>query len=282
MERGLLPRSREAYFGGKSTVAAHVWGALGDCKHYIEPFCGSCAVLLARPDYRQGEHVETVNDADGHIANVWRALQFSPDEVARWCDWPVNHADLAARKKVLKERNGELLDALIADDKYHDPELAGYYIWGASCWIGAGLVCPGQIPYLGSGMGVHKPGKRPHLSNAGAGVHKLGRIPPDSPEGLAVTAPYNPNIYAWFRELSERLRYVRVVCGDWSRVCGGDWQDGFGTVGIFFDPPYGTKANRDPGLYAVDSLEVADEVRAWCLERGNRPSYRIVLAGYYD
>lgn len=38
------------YFGGKSKVADIVWQALGQPRHYIEPFFGSGAVLLARPD----------------------------------------------------------------------------------------------------------------------------------------------------------------------------------------------------------------------------------------
>ena len=88
------------YFGGKSKVAARVWQALGQPKHYIEPFFGSGAVLLARPDY-EPSMIETVNDKDGYICNVWRALRDDPDEVAKWCDWPVNHADLMARRKAL-------------------------------------------------------------------------------------------------------------------------------------------------------------------------------------
>ena len=65
-------------------------------------------MLLARPGYQPGVHIETVNDADGLLANVWRALQADSDEMARWCDWPVNHADRSARKKRLLE-NGETL-----------------------------------------------------------------------------------------------------------------------------------------------------------------------------
>jgi hypothetical protein len=38
------------YFGSKSRIAGTVWHALGDVKHYIEPFFGSGAVLLARPN----------------------------------------------------------------------------------------------------------------------------------------------------------------------------------------------------------------------------------------
>ena len=55
-----------------------------------------------------------------------------------------------------------------------------------------------------------------------------------------------------------------------------------GTVGIFFDPPYSDKADRDNAIYHVESESVAHDVRNWCLERGDRKSYRIVLAGYYE
>ena len=255
------------YFGGKGAIADVVWQSLGDVKHYIEPFFGSGAVLLNRPGYESSRHVETVNDADGFVCNVWRSLQFSPDETARWCDWPVNHADLMARKAELIKNESRLLENLVSDDKWHDPVMAGYWIWAASCWIGHGLTRPGQRPDISkSGMGVHKLGQRPQLSNAGMGVQE----------------PYNTNLYTWFRQLSERLRHVRVVCGDWTRVCGGNWQDKMGDVGIFFDPPYGEKATRDVGIYHKDCLQVADRVREWCLERGDKSSYRIVLAGYYE
>jgi len=239
------------YFGSKSSVAHHVWAALGNVRHYIEPFCGTCAVLLARPDYDPKQHVETVNDADGHIANVWRSLKLSPDKVAEWADWPVNHADLMARKAEIIRNEDRLLQSLVADPMWHDPILAAYYIWASSCWIGSGLTRPSnQIP---------------RICNAGTGIN----------------AKHN-GLLPWFEALSARLRKVRVVCGDWTRVCGGNWQDSMGTVGIFFDPPYGAAATRDPNIYGKDSLSVADDVRAWCLERGQKKSYRIVLAGYYE
>jgi DNA adenine methylase len=256
------------YFGGKSMIASIVWRALGQPAHYIEPFFGSGAVLLARPDYNPAVHTESVCDKDGFLANVWRALQFDSNEVAKWCDWPVNHADLAARKKELIKNESRLLENLIAEPEWYDAKMAGYWIWAASCWIGSGLTRIGAIPNLGrAGNGVHKIslGKRPHLSDTGKGVHGKTK-----------------NIYDWFTELSNRLRRVRVVCGDWSRVCGGDWQDKIGEVGIFFDPPYGAKANRDSKIYHKDSLDVADEVREWCLKRGKKKSYKIVLAGYFE
>ena len=255
------------YFGGKSAVAKYVWAALGQPKHYIEPFCGSCAVLLLRPDYIQGQHIETVNDADCHIANLWRALQFAPDETAKWCDWPVNHVDLMVRKAFINEHAAALRRRLMRGPRRCDPVMAGYYIWAASCWIGSGLTCPGQ---------------RPHVGDGGTGVHALGKRPNVSNGETEITAPYNTNIYLWFRRLSERLRYVRVVCGEWKRVCGGDWQDKMGDVGIFFDPPYAHDVGRHEGLYAEESENVSREAAAWAIERGSRKSYRIVFAGYAD
>ncbi len=252
------------YFGGKKTVAPLVWSALGSPKHYIEPFFGSGAVLLSRPNYDPTKHVETINDKDGFICNVWRGLQYDPDEVAKWCDWPVNHADLCARRARLIENESRLLENLVKDDMWHDPKLAGYWIWAASCWIGSGLTRPNSraIPQISdTGKGAHKLSKRPHLGNKG--THKLS----------------NSNLYAWFHALSERLRHVRVVCGDYTRVCGGNWQDAMGDVGIFFDPPY-SDTDRDIGVYYCEDSDVAKDVCQWALERGNKPSYRIVIAGY--
>ena len=50
------------WFGGKRRVADAVWAALGDVDNYVEPFAGSLAVLLERPN---PPRTETVNDADG-------------------------------------------------------------------------------------------------------------------------------------------------------------------------------------------------------------------------
>ena len=44
-------------------MADIVWQALGDVRQYVEPFAGSLAVLLGRPEWHEGT-CETVNDAD--------------------------------------------------------------------------------------------------------------------------------------------------------------------------------------------------------------------------
>ena len=72
-----------------------------------------------------------------------------------------------------------------------------------------------------------------------------------------------------------------MVCGDWTRVCGGDWQDNLGVVGMFFDPPYGV-TDRRKNIYHCDSTTVAGEVLEWCKNHGGIETYRIVLSGYEE
>ena len=52
------------YFGGKRTIAETVWRAFGRPKQYIEPFCGSAAVLLSA---HEPASLEVIGDANGFI-----------------------------------------------------------------------------------------------------------------------------------------------------------------------------------------------------------------------
>src|SRR3990167_5029625 len=127
--------------GGKSRIAPLVWARLGDTPNYVEPFMGSAAVLLARPDAHDwANRIETVNDADGYIANFWRATQHDPDMVAWHADNPVNENDLRARDVWLRQRAAELeLPArLEGDPAFYDAQVAGWWVWGMACWIGPG------------------------------------------------------------------------------------------------------------------------------------------------
>jgi DNA adenine methylase len=95
-----------------------------------------------------------------------------------------------------------------------------------------------------------------------------------------------PELRRWFQWLSARLRHVRIINGDWRRVCTTGASKTLivrqkqGVAGIFLDPPYADTASRSDGLYAQDSLTVAHDVRDWCLKNGDDPDYRIVLAGF--
>lgn len=70
-----------AYFGGKTRLAARIVQVLPAHEHYIEPFAGSLAVLLAKKPSR----METVNDLDGLLMTFWRVLRDKPEQLARAC-----------------------------------------------------------------------------------------------------------------------------------------------------------------------------------------------------
>jgi len=263
------------WFGGKSRVAAEVWARFGEVKNYVEPFAGSLAVLLGRP---HAPGIETVNDLDGYVANFWRAMTKDPEAVAAFADWPVNECDLHARHIWLVNQKERFVPRLMGDPDFYDAKIAGWWVWGLCSWIGGGW-CSGDGPWVSvdgelvkrEGAGVHR--KRPHLGNAGQGINRqrphLGN------------ARGSDSRRYWIECLTDRLSGVRVVCGDWTRVCGGNWQDKIGICGMFFDPPYGV-ADRDTSVYHHDSTTVAADVMEWVRARGNNPRYRIVLAGYEE
>ncbi|HUZ52266.1 MAG TPA: DNA adenine methylase [Streptosporangiaceae bacterium] len=70
-----------AYFGAKVTLASRIVSLLPPHDHYVEPFAGSLAVLLAK---RPAAH-ETVNDLDGDIVAFWRVLRDLPADLERAC-----------------------------------------------------------------------------------------------------------------------------------------------------------------------------------------------------
>lgn len=262
------------YFGGKLRVAPVVWDRFGDVRNYVEPFFGSGAVLLNRPQPFSG--VETVNDADGLLANFWRAVQHAPDEVARYADWPVNEADLHARHLWLLGQRDALTVRLMGDADYFDAQAAGWWVWGCCQWIGTGwcsgagswVSVDGQLVKGDAGLGINR--KLPHLSE-GRGINRqLPHLSGGRGEYLLQT----------FAELKTRLRDVRVACGDWTRVMGPSVTqfDGATLCGIFLDPPYATDTRST--TYTHDSTSIAHDVRAWCLENGNNAKLRIALCGY--
>lgn len=262
------------WFGSKRLIAAEVWRALGDVRGYVEPFAGSLAVLLQRP---HPGRVETVNDADGLLSNAWRAIKLRPTETAEAADWPVNEADLHARHLWLVGQRAALTERLMSDPDWCDPQAAGWWVWGASAWIGSGW-CSGrgpwglvdgvfarldgnagmginrQLPHVGAGMGINR--KLPHVGNAGRGTH----------------------IAATFAALSARLRDVRVACGDWSRVCGPSvLRAGGAPVGIFLDPPY---HEGDAAYAGGQGAALWRDVCAYAVDVGASLGHRVVLCGY--
>jgi site-specific DNA-adenine methylase len=266
------------YFGGKRKVAAEVWARFGAVQNYVEPFCGSAAVLLGRPDEPS---TETVNDVDCFISNFWRAVQCEPDAVAHYADWPINEADLHARHRWLMTREGvaEWRERMKTDPMFYDAQVAGWWVWGACCWIGAGWCAGGRLTDRDGGAS----NKFPRV-NCLSGVNtKIAEVRPHLtgfyPMGVHGVMS-NQKLVEWMRRLAARLRRVRVCCGDWSRVCTPAVTSKLGETGVFLDPPYAAEAGRESDIYANDDLTVAHAVREWAIANGDNPLMRIALCGY--
>lgn len=271
------------YFGGKSKVAALCWERFGrDVAHYVEPFFGSGAVLLASP---YAPTMQTVNDADCYVANFWRAVAAEPDAVADMMNWPVNEDDLEARHKwlVTAARKREHGDRMRDEPDYFDVKIAAWWCWGLCAWIGSGW-CGGEWHGRGNdashGCGTHgeECAKRPNLGPV-QGVHR--KAPNLGDAGVGECARRGDVLREWMRQLADRLRNVRVCCGDWSRICASpSTTDKYGMCAVFLDPPYSGEAGRDNDIYRVENLTVAHDVREWCKSRGVSRTMRIALCGY--
>lgn len=167
------------YIGGKSRAAALVWEYFGNPQNYCEPFCGSLAALLLRPGRAK---IETVNDKNMMIANFWRSIKQSPQATAIHADHAVIEADLHAWHSKLVElgNDPDFQHKIKTNPDFHDPLIAGRWVWGQSMWIGGGW-CEENSQWQArpqsssAGTGIHQAptdGRKPHLARTGRGVHR--------------------------------------------------------------------------------------------------------------
>ena len=257
------------WFGGKSKAAELIWSRLGsDCRNYVEPFLGSAAVFLGRPTDFSGW--VTLNDLDGHIVNFWRSVKFSPDKTALAAANPVFEADLHARHLKLVGNESRLAARLMADPQYHEPELAGWWAWGACVWIGSEW-CSGKGPWHA------EPDKKGIDSftkgNGGKGVN---RKLPHLDGGKGVTEQKLEWVRQWFVELQDNFREARIACGSWDRIMSPLTMTRNGVCGVVLDPPY----SQTDSVYSKDSSTVSGDVRKWCIENGDNTKLRIALCGH--
>jgi hypothetical protein len=298
------------WFGGKARVADLVWSRLGDVANYVEPFFGGGAVLLNRP---HAPRIETINDLDCMVGNFWRAVRANPIAVARYADNPVNEADQNARNLWISSQEA-FRERMHTDPEYFDARIAGWWVWGQSVWIGHGW-CEHKLPEWGAGPRRRLTRQLPHHTGIGQGIHrqlpyhqgqgqgqgihrKLPQHGDGGRGGVARTGelpgfePYTrmPNdftsgtasrayLVSYMLELAERLRLVRVYCGDWERACRLATLTRNGLSGLFLDPPYirGTRSK----VHTVDVGDtVALAVRDKAIEWGADPLCRVALCGY--
>jgi hypothetical protein len=259
-----------AWSGSKWKLAPLVWSLLGRPALYIEPFGGTCSVLLRRPEV---SGVEVAGDLDGLVSNFFRAVQRDPEAVADWADYPPSEAEMHAWHLWLVKKRDQLTERLIQDPDWYDPQAAGRWAWGASIWYG-GAWCAASTPRA-------VPRRKPNAAHSGRGVARPYRPWRQRPECQLDRGVHLGDVDQRLAALSRRLRHVRLVCGPWERLVS----DGLasdrngGVVGIYLDPPYDPEL-RARGLYALDgSTELSGQVRARCIELGADPKRRLVLSG---
>ena len=254
------------YAGSKWSQRHEIWRRLGDPDHFIDPFCGSCSVLLTRPWPSIQRKSELINDCWGFITNFWRAVKNSPKDVAQYClDMP-NELDVFARHAWLLAREGKLEKDLRADPHYHDPKIAGWFCWGASLWLRHGW-CKGhyhapQSKVVESDATRHKGVFRKKLTAGGS--------------------TRTEDVLAYFTELGQRMERVNVLCGNWTRCVTGSLLKRRGVTAIFLDPPYSTDV-RKSGTYRHDGgTDLSRKVRDWAVAHGDDPRLRIAFCGLAD
>jgi site-specific DNA-adenine methylase len=280
------------WFGGKSRAASLIWARLGDVDTYNEPFAGSLAVLLGRP---HDPRVETVNDLDCYLANFWRALQADPEQVAYYADYPVNETDLHARHQWLVNQ-AEFQASMKASPDFYDAKIAGWWVWGQCLWIGSGWCSRPDWEGRGVGAaanrGVHNQAMSQQKrrwqggeQGGGSGVHapRLSQQKPAdggrAARGLQSVSVESVGLYEYLTALAERLRRVRVCCGDWKRVLTPSVTTYVGLCGVLLDPPYDHDLRER--CYSEDH-NISADVRQWAIDNGDNPEFRIALCGYEE
>lgn len=240
------------YPGGKRRVAGLVWEALGNVRTYVEPFAGSLAVLLARPPAHltpsTGRRIEVINDWSGRLVNFYRAARRYPDAVWQAASGPRTTLDLNARHAAINAVSRALDERLRADPDWCDPVLAGWQLY--------------TLRYA-----THP---RTALATTETVLGRPAEIPPQL-------------IRADVEHLAARLEASRalILCGDWSKAVAPRLTVHAVPTGVFLDPPYLSVDRRDD-LYVVEGRDAAAACRAWAIEHGEDPRFRIVLAGYAD
>jgi hypothetical protein len=167
-----------------------------------------------------------------------------------------------------------LPEYLRTSERTYDMQLAAWWIWGASCWLGSGWCRePSRKRPAIAGQG-----NRPHK---GRGVARPCAFKTNPALGNGIHAgTHRENLVAWMLALADRLRWTRIICGDWTRAVTAAVTTSHGLTGIVLDPPY-CHSLRNSRLYREDDPALSAAVRA-CIEHGDDPLLRIVLCGKHD
>lgn len=215
------------YFGSKRQMAYTIVETLGEHKSYLEPMCGSLAVLLSKPKCRR----EVVNDLHGWVINLARVVQDDELSAALF-----ERLSRTAFCESLYRDSQAWLGYKPTGPEGRSPteRLSEAYHYFVVSWMGRnGLV--GSEKELGTGFS-----------------HRNGNSGGDPATRFRNAAS---NIPAWW----ERLRGVTILNRDAFRVLdeAAD-EDG---LCLYMDPPYITKgAKYLHDFYSEDHTRMADSL----------------------
>lgn len=267
------------YYGIKNRIAPTVWELLGDVKRYSEPFAGSLAVLLNRPEWHTG-YTETVNDKDGWLVNAWRSIKLSPKETAELCLNPVSAIDYRAQQAWLQEKREDFVPWLEGHPEHHDPKLAAWWLNVQSTSVnmpfkqGKWHRVDGKLRATQkSPLGIDR--TTIHQSSTGKGINR----------GSLLNGNKKQNLEQWFNALSERLLRVRITNSDYmSQLTKATLITDVNPsrVGLYLDPPYDGYTDRyainrgkTPTISADLDEWLTTEAVPW-IEQG----LRVIISGY--
>lgn len=266
---------------------------------------------LSKDPVELAEHADwPVNEADLHARHLWlvnqtefrERMKTDPDfydvKIAGWWVWGISQwigSGWCSRPEWTGRTNAGRVNRGV--HRNVNAEIRPFLSNG-------GMGVHRQLPQLSGdstaqGRGVFSNDvldrKRPmiHGTHIGKGVHAKRANLSGRVNGVGVHADRCNALLEYFYALADRLRRVRVCCGDWTRVLGPSVMVKHGVCGIFLDPPYDMRivsnagSGRDgaapsDGLYSEHDNELSAEVRKWALENGNNPLLRIALCGYQE
>lgn len=266
MQKTLKPPFQ--FFGRKDYVAPLVWQFLGDVKVYCEPFGGSLAVLLGRPNYDIHSHYEIVGDINGLIVNCYRAIRAAPRTVAEILDkYNWSECDVIAAVKELKQwaASGNV-NKLQASLDYYDARIAALFI--------------GATSYLLSPTPSFTSTTNRYYATNWLLSRKDGQFVVGD-DGFVRNIAIRDSLIA----IANRLKYVRIFCRDWKETISiaialaRKIQQ---NIGVFLDPPY-LPVNADNLHGDYEQIKaLRDDLLQWCIEKGQQNNVRIVLTGYEE
>ncbi|HEG43364.1 MAG TPA: DNA adenine methylase [Phycisphaerales bacterium] len=193
------------YYGSKRTLAPTIVRLMGDHKSYWEPFCGSMAVLFAKPPCT----METMNDMYGDLINLAKVVQ-DPELGVRLYGKLSRTLCSEQFFDEAKERWFE------NEEPYVAPDIDRAYNFFVASWMGINGV-----------SGTERCNYKFALRWCAGGGHGATRW-----QSVVSSIP------AWHR----RLQNVLIINRDAFEIIG-NIKDEQGTV-IYCDPPYIEKSNK--------------------------------------